>query len=102
MNRAERRRHDRLVVKRGENVVVTGTGQIVRVDDVNFSKLGAKQVGRHRWVTTVAYATPAPGAPGPKMCDDSNMLYVGTGCWDCEQPWSHALEEQPCPAAGDD
>jgi len=101
-NRAQRRRDQRLRVSRGENVVVASLGQRVRVDDVSMVKLADKRGSEHRWVTTVGFSTPQPSAPGPKLMDQNNMLYVGTGCWDCEQVWSPELEAQPCPAPADD
>lgn len=100
-NRAARRREMRRV-SRGENIVAIPTGERVRVDDVTMMKLPPKHPGRHRFITTACYYTPNPGAPGPKLMDQNNLVYVVVGCWDCEEPWSPELEAAPCPAEATD
>lgn len=66
-----------------------------------------KQPGRHRWIVTAAYTVNddiAASAYDPatlKFLDHENLMYVGIGCVDCEQPLGQVEIGSFCPA-GDD
>jgi hypothetical protein len=101
MNRAERRRDMRRVSK-GENVVVIPTGERIRVDDVTFADMPVKRPGAHRWMAIATFSLTNPGAAGPKLMDQNNLVYIAIGCYDCEEPWTEERQEQTCPAPGED
>ena len=98
MNRAERRREARRKITVGENLIVTGTGQHIDVDRHPERNLPPKTGGRHRWMVFAAFYCADPSADGPKFMDQENLISVGTGCYDCEQPWRPDNTNEPCPA----
>lgn len=96
MNRAERRRR----MREGENVVVEGRGRHAPITEAK-GQMPAKRAGEHRWIAAASFTVKDPGAAGLKFLDTENMVYVGLGCWDCEQVWSDTVNPH-CPARGDD
>jgi hypothetical protein len=62
--------------------------------------------GAHQWVVTAAWQLSADaarrqatgGAHEEVFLDLENLLTVdGPGCWVCEQIWTEAIADQPCP-----
>jgi hypothetical protein len=102
------RRHSTVVV--GDSVIASylaGARQHIAVDDVRqFAKLPPKQPGKHRWVASASFVMDIPDrlladVDTKKFLDDKNLMYIGVGCWDCEQVYTECVD-QPCPAEADD
>lgn len=115
-NRATRRRGEREARRRAPTLVVgdsvlasylAGTRRNIAVDDVRqFAELPAKEPGKHRWIATASFVMDIPDrligdANTNKFMDEKNLMYIGVGCWDCEQVYAACVDE-PCPAPGDD
>jgi hypothetical protein len=105
MNRAERRRHDRSqrkqpVIVIGENVVVRSLGE--QYEPVEAAQLPSKEPGEHRWVAVASFVVPTPSMIHRedvlKILGPHNMMYVGIGCYDCEEVWTADIG--PCVADG--
>lgn len=109
MNRAERRRRQRLEDKRrqaadragqpftaGQGHVFSGGG--VLQEYAGGRDLPPKQPGRHRWTANATYSLSLDQAAAVhdpdtyKFLDHENLCFVTIGCWDCVEPGS------PCPA----
>ena len=112
MNRSERRRQERDDRKR--RTIEIPDGRLLRADVLtpqgveevtNWRQLPAKQPGVHRWVCVVshflsdeqaeAFEERTPG--NPVLLDASSVMYAGTGCVDCDQPYGEVVGKK-CPA----
>jgi hypothetical protein len=104
--RASRRRAGAPETRRpivvGENIVTTGLGQTYEAKAT--AQPPPKQAGRHRWIVTAAYtvnddiAASAYDPAALKFLDHENLMYIGVGCVDCEQPLGAVEVGSFCPA----
>lgn len=75
---------------RDSNAQATSTG--IYVEAKPMAKLPPKIEGKHRWIATGAWILSdehianAFDADADKYLDHENMMHIGFGCWDCEQP----------------
>lgn len=114
MNRRERRRrgernnHPPVLVV-GDGIVASSTGRKVRATP--GAELSPKVAGVHRWVATGAWvlsedeaALGATGDTAPDMMpmlDNGNLMFLGIGCWDCEEPMQKTGPGSVCPVPVD-
>jgi hypothetical protein len=72
--------------------------------EARFRDLPKKEPGKHRWVAIVTFsvseenARTAFDASVPKHLDSENMLHMGIGCYDCEEPLGSIEAGSRCPA----
>jgi hypothetical protein len=115
VNRAERRRQERAAAKRkaapmivGDGVIATSLGQTYDGSAVKGAELRAKVPGEHRWVATASWVLSMEQVEGAfdvdriKLMDQENLMYLGIGCWDCEQPLGVVEVGSHCPAGATD
>ena len=111
MNRHERRRQERAAKKTpvliaGEGIVAAELGH--RYEATGHSELRPKEPGCHRWVATGSWVLSdamvekAHDPDTMKFLDNENLMYLGIGCWDCEQPLGAIKPGSHCPAPGAD
>ncbi len=115
MDRAARRRAERAKAKGRHQkppVLIAGDGIAAASIGEQFearpsADLPPKVEGKHRWVATGAWvisdvdAATAFDADRMKFLDNENLMVLGIGCWDCEQPLGLIGHDSPCPAEGD-
>lgn len=71
------------------------------------AELPPKIPGKHRWIVTAAWILSEESVEHAfdpehiKHMDSENMLEIGIGCWDCEQPLGLIEYGSRCPARGD-
>lgn len=104
MNRAERRRQERLERKR----VRVGPGVVESIpgvyDQGRTASLPPKQPGKHRWILTCSYVVTEESVrgemdgTGESYLDHETRFAMGLGCWDCEQPYPDITPDTICPA----
>lgn len=87
----------------GENIIATGLGQTYEAKP--HAQPPPKQVGRHRWIVTAAHTVTddivaaAHDSATLKFLDHENLMFIGIGCVDCEQPLGQIKVGSWCPAA---
>ncbi len=108
MSRAERRRQQRAHDR--QPVIIAGDGIVAaelpghRYEARPHAELPDKQPGEHRWIATAAWVLKpehVAGAHDPdvlKFMDHENLMELGIGCWDCEQPLGAIQLDSRCPA----
>lgn len=107
MNRAERRRrargHEKTpVLIAGEGIVAADLGH--RYEARPHADLPPKRLGQHRWIASGAWVLSEPvvekahDADTMKFLDNENLMHLGIGCWDCEQPLGVIQPGSTCPA----
>lgn len=105
-NRQHRRAnhgHKQPVIMVGDNVVATSLGQ--QYEAIGGAQLAPKIPGKHRMIATAAYvltddqATAMTDNAALKVLGPDSLMYLGIGCWDCEQVLGEA--GPVCPAPGD-
>lgn len=110
MNRAERRRQQRShkktpVLIAGEGIAAAAIGH--QYEATGHRELPAKVPGKHRWIASGSLLSDlaVEKAHDPdtlKFLDNENLMYLGIGCWDCEQPLGLIQPGSLCPAPADD
>lgn len=111
MDRAERRRRERGARK--QPVIIAGEGVVAgelghQFEAKPHAQLPTKKRGEHRWIASAAYVLSqdmAEKAEDPdtlKLLDHENLMFLGIGCWDCEQPLGVVKPGSWCPAKGAD
>ena len=113
--RAERRRRARAEAKgkhRKPPVLIAGDGIAAASIGEQFearpsADLPPKQPGKHRWIAAGSWVISDVDAAGAfdadqmKFLDNENLIYLGIGCWDCEEPLGKITHDSRCPAAGE-
>ena len=107
-NRAHRRRQER--ARRKQPVIIAGDGILAAeipghtYEAKPSAQLPDKVPGRHRWIASGAWVmsdAAVAGAMDPdllKFLDNENLMHIGIGCWDCEQPLGVIDPDSECPA----
>jgi hypothetical protein len=102
-NRAERRRHARMV-RSSDGVLrqFTPTGVQPLPDSRNRGTIPEVGPGQHLWVMTGLWSIADPAsAYDPtvqKYLDLENLISIdGPGCFVCEQMWTAEVAARPCP-----
>lgn len=106
MGRASRHKRERRqpVIIAGDGIVARSLGQAYEAKP--HAKLPAKRPGEHRWVAMGTWVvTNVTGMLDPdqmKLLDHENLMGLGLGCWDCEQPLGQIEPGSLCPAGASD
>jgi hypothetical protein len=101
-SRRASRRHRPPPAVVGDNAIAVGTGEVFEATP--RATPPPKERGRHRWVVTCAYTVTdeivgtADDADNVKFLDHENLIHIGVGCVDCEQPLGVVEVGSYCPA----
>lgn len=114
MSRRERRARTRRDARAAAKtpVLIAGDGIIAAALGDRFEArpsrdLPPKVPGRHRWIATGAWVITvedvehADEKDWPTFLDNENLMQLGIGCWDCEQPLGVIAAGSVCPAPGE-
>lgn len=87
----------------GDGIVATSL-EGSTYEAVGHAELPSKVPGEHRWVASASWVLSldqvehATDVDRIKLMDQENLMYLGIGCWDCEQPLGSIKVGSQCPA----